>query len=120
MIARAALGRPWLFRQCQAALAGSPIAPDPSLAEERALLMHHYRLVVERFGEEKGTILMRKFACCYAQGRPGAREFRTYVSRVATPAEFCQVVDDYFPRAADGHPISPPTAAKIKVSVLGS
>ncbi|HUY33688.1 MAG TPA: tRNA-dihydrouridine synthase [Pirellulales bacterium] len=99
MIARAALGKPWLFRQCQAALAGQPVPPDLSLGEERALLVDHYRLVVERFGGEKGTILMRKFACCYAQGRPGAREFRTHASRVATPAEFHEVVDRHFPRA---------------------
>ena len=31
---------------------------------------------------------MRKYACCYAQGRSGAREFRTQVSHVSTPAEF--------------------------------
>lgn len=98
MIARAALAKPWLFRQAQAALAGEPIPPDLSLAEERELLLHHYRLVVERFGTTKGTILMRKFACCYAQGRPGAREFRTQVSHVASPAAFHRAVEQYFPR----------------------
>ena len=45
-----------------------------------------------------GTVLMRKYACCYAQGRPGAREFRTRASRVSTPAEFHEVVERYFPR----------------------
>jgi tRNA-dihydrouridine synthase B len=98
MIARAALSRPWLFRQVQAALSGEPIPPDPTLEEERHLLLHHYHLVCERFGPEKGSILMRKYACCYAQGRPGAREFRTRVSHVSTPAEFGTVVDRYFPR----------------------
>lgn len=98
MIARAALNKPWLFRQVQAALRGDPVPPDPTLAEERQLLLHHYRLVVERFGLQKGTILMRKYACCYAQGRPGAREFRTRASKVNTPAEFNEVVERYFPR----------------------
>lgn len=98
MIARASLAKPWLFRQAQAALAGEPVPPDPTLSEERELLRHHYELVVARFGENKGTILMRKFACCYAQGRPGAREFRTHVARVDTPAEFHHVVETYFPR----------------------
>ena len=77
MIARAALNRPWLFNQVRAALAGQPIPPEPTLAEERALLLHHHTLVCRRFGEAKGTVLMRKYACCYAQGRFGAREFRT-------------------------------------------
>src|SRR5215470_3189512 len=37
MIARAALGKPWLFSQCAAALRGDPIPPDPTLEEERQL-----------------------------------------------------------------------------------
>jgi tRNA-dihydrouridine synthase B len=98
MIARAALNRPWLFRQVQAALAGEPIPPDPTLDDERRLLLHHYELVCRRFGEQKGSILMRKFACCYAQGRPGAREFRTRASHVSTPGEFRDTVARYFPR----------------------
>ena len=99
MIARAALSKPWLFRQAQAALRGEPVPPDPTLEEERALLVHHYALVCERFGSERGTILMRRFACCYAQGRPGAREFRTRVSQMATPEDFAAIVDKYFPQA---------------------
>ncbi len=98
MIARACLNKPWLFAQCQAALRGDPIPPDPTLAEERELMLRHYGLVCRRFGPEKGTVLMRKYACCYAQGRPGAREFRKRVARVATPQEFREVVAKAFPR----------------------
>ena len=98
MIARACLGRPWLFAQAQAALRGEPIPPDPTMAEQRACMLHHYDLVVQRFGEKKGTVLMRKYACTYAQGRRGARDFRRYVAHVATRSEFFDVVEQYFPR----------------------
>ncbi len=98
MIARAALGKPWLYAQVRAALRGERVPPDPTPEEQRDLLLHHYRLVCHRFGEEKGTVLMRKYACCYAQGRPGARHFRTHVACVQTPDEFHHVVDEYFPR----------------------
>jgi len=98
MIARASLGKPWLFQQCQAALRGEAIPRDPTLAEERELLERHYELVCERFGPERGTVLMRKFACCYAQGRPGARDFRARVSRVDTPGEFMACLQETFPR----------------------
>jgi tRNA-dihydrouridine synthase B len=98
MIARAALSQPWLFQQVKAALAGEPIPPRPTLAEERELMLHHYDLVCQRFGEAKGSVLMRKYACCYAQGRAGAREFRTRVSKVSMPADFREVVERYFPR----------------------
>jgi tRNA-dihydrouridine synthase B len=97
MIARASLGKPWLFRQAAAALRGEPIPPDPTAAEQRQCMLHHYQLVVERFGEAKGTLLMRKFACNYAVGRPGARMFRTHVVNASTREEFLEIVDKYFP-----------------------
>jgi len=103
MIGRAALSRPWLFRQAQSALAGGPVPPEPTPVEQRELLVEHYRLIVERFGPERGTVLMRRYACCYAQGLRGARRFRAEVSRVAGPAEFYSAVDRYFP-ASGGMP----------------
>ncbi len=99
MIARASLGRPWLFAQATAALRGQPIPPDPSLEEQRDCMLRHYAMVLERFGEEKGTLLMRKYACSYAQSKPGARYFRTYIDKVTTPAEFHAVVEEHFPRS---------------------
>jgi tRNA-dihydrouridine synthase B len=98
MIARAALGKPWLFSQAAAALRGIDPRADPSLQEQRQLLLHNDRLVCRRFGPVKGTILMRKYACCYAQGCRGARQFRKQVATVGTPAEFQAVVERYFPR----------------------
>lgn len=98
MIARAALGRPWLFAQAAAALRGEPVPADPTLEEQKQCMLRHYDLVVERFGVQKGTHLMRKFACCYAQGKSGARAFRTQVAHVESPAEFHRVVEECFPR----------------------
>ena len=60
-------------------------------------LLRHYDYVVRRFGVEHGTMLMRKYACCYAQGRPGAREFRSQASQMETPEDFRRVVRDFFP-----------------------
>lgn len=97
MIARASLGRPWLFAHAAAALRGEAIPPEPTLEEQRQCMLRHYKLVVERFGEEKGTVLMRKYACCYAQGKRGARHFRSNVATVTTGQQFQQVVEDYFP-----------------------
>lgn len=97
MIARASLGRPWLFSQASAALRGEPIPAEPTLQEQRDCMLRHYQLVVNRFGEEKGTVLMRKFSCCYAAGLYGARKFRTHVARVSTKAEFYAVVEQWFP-----------------------
>ena len=102
MIARECLAKPWIFAQIAALLRGEPKPPDPSPAEQRELVLHHYDLVCRRFGVERGTLLMRKFACAYAQGIPGAREFRGHVSRVTSQAEFLDVMARFFPAAPAG------------------
>ena len=104
MIAREALSKPWIFAQAAAILRGDPPMPDPTLDEQRELVFHHYDLVCHRFGVERGTLLMRKFACTYAQGLPGAREFRGKVSRVVTREEFLEVMRTTFPRDAAAVP----------------
>jgi tRNA-dihydrouridine synthase B len=101
MIARASLAKPWLFRQAAAALRGEPIPAEPTLEDEKLLLLHHFDLICQRFGDAKGALLMRKYACCYAQGRSGAREFRSRVVKVSTPAEFRLVVNAHFPRETE-------------------
>jgi tRNA-dihydrouridine synthase B len=97
MIGRAGLSKPWLFRQVQAVLADGPIPPDPIYEEQRQIVLDHYQLVLEQFGPEKGTVLMRSLACRYAKNRPGVRAFRNHVARVQTPAEFYDAVEKYFP-----------------------
>ena len=118
MIARAALGRPWLFRQAQAALRGEPIPPDPSLEEQRQLLLHHFDLICRRFGTEKGCVLMRKYACCYAQGRRGARTFRSQVAVIETAEEFFRVVEESFPRDSETQSASETSPVSISSGPL--
>jgi tRNA-dihydrouridine synthase B len=98
MIARASLSRPWLFRQIQAALRGEPVPPDPTIDEQIRMMLHHYELVYERFGERNGTLLMKKYACNYSSGKPGASRFRACISNVTTREEFLEVVEHCFPR----------------------
>ncbi|MGI9457152.1 MAG: tRNA dihydrouridine synthase DusB, partial [Aeoliella sp.] len=80
------------------AVRGETIPCDPTLEEERRLLLHHFELVCERFGPEKGAVLMRKYACCYAQGCRGAREFRKRVATIHTANEFYRIVAKSFPK----------------------
>jgi len=99
MIGRAGLEKPWLFRQIAELLAGKTMSPEPTLPEQRDLLLRHFDLVRRQVGTDKAVILMRKYAPCYAKGKRGARQFRTAVCSVKTEAEFRLVVAELFPTA---------------------
>ena len=97
MVARAALTRPWVFREITAALRGEPIPPPPTLGEQKAQLLQHHAAIVERAGDPLGTILMRKFACRYLLGVAGSNGFRDAISRAENAADFRTIVERYFP-----------------------
>jgi tRNA-dihydrouridine synthase len=101
MIGRAGLEKPWLFRQIAELLAndGDPecMSPDPTLTEQRDLLLRHFDMVRQQVGVGKATVLMRKYAPCYSKGKRGAKQFRTAVCAAKTEAEFRQIVRELFP-----------------------
>ncbi|NDC54578.1 MAG: tRNA dihydrouridine synthase DusB [Planctomycetia bacterium] len=117
MIARESLAKPWIFAQTAALLRGEPKPPEPTPEEQYELVLHHYDLVCRRFGVDRGTMLMRKFACSYAQGLPGAREFRGRVSRVLTQDEFLGVMRAHFPGRPGGSEFSQADLSKIAGAV---
>jgi tRNA-dihydrouridine synthase B len=69
MIGRAAQGRPWIFRELRAGLAGSASTP-PSLAEVRAIMLSHLEALYSFYGEAKGVRVARKHLGWYCRLHP--------------------------------------------------
>jgi tRNA-dihydrouridine synthase len=103
-IGRAACGDPWLFRNLIAELTGMPLY-QPSYDERRTLLLRHFDLITDLFGEQRGTRVMRKYTFFYCNGLPGVRRFRDRFCRMADRAEFVQVVDDFFANLRAGRQV---------------
>lgn len=87
MIGRAAMGRPWLFRQVAAALAGRSVAADPGWVERAGIVTEHLRALYAFYGEARGVRIARKHISWYLRGRPHAAAFRDRVNRFDTAAE---------------------------------
>jgi tRNA-dihydrouridine synthase B len=95
MIGRAAQGRPWIFREIGALLAGSS-APSPSHGEVRDIMLTHLRDLYEFYGAEAGVRIARKHIGWYCSGRPHAQAFRQDVMSVVAPEAQMARVRDYF------------------------
>jgi tRNA-dihydrouridine synthase B len=100
MIGRAAQGRPWIFKEISALLAGRAAAP-PALGEVRDIMLTHLRDLYEFYGHEPGVRIARKHIGWYCSGRPQAQAFRQSVM-LAASAE-CQLtqVRGYFDALED-------------------
>ena len=76
MVARAALGNPWFFKQANVLLNGSHRPPEPDAEERIAMCRRHMELLLKSRGEKIGTNLMRKHFGWYIKGFPGAATLR--------------------------------------------
>jgi tRNA-dihydrouridine synthase B len=100
-IGRSACGDPWLFRNLIADLTGGE-RYSPSYAERRLLLERHFQLIVQLFGEARGTRVMRKYTFFYCNGLPGVRRFRDRFMRIDSVAQFHELTEDFFSHLASG------------------
>jgi tRNA-dihydrouridine synthase B len=76
MVARGALGNPWVFRELAADLRGDPVPDPPTLEEKRRTIMHHMDLYIETFGEDQTARECRKHLLWYFRGTPGEKLLR--------------------------------------------
>lgn len=74
LIARGALGNPWIFAQIDDVLAGRP-AREITTEERVRMVRRHLDLHVEQYGE-RGIVTFRKHLSWYFKGQPGAKQFR--------------------------------------------
>ncbi|MCS6853193.1 MAG: tRNA dihydrouridine synthase DusB [Elioraea sp.] len=96
MIGRGAYGRPWFLRQVAHFLATGERLPDPTLAEQKAILLAHYRTMRDHHGEAYAVRLARKHVAWYSKGLPGSAEFRAAVNRAETAAETLALIDRFY------------------------
>ncbi|MCL2654783.1 MAG: tRNA dihydrouridine synthase DusB [Coriobacteriia bacterium] len=94
MVARGAIGHPWIFRQVAQLRAGSAQAPEPTIAERFALIRRHVCLTQECYADSRASRL-RKHLIAYAAGLPGATRFRARVNAADTFDAIATLLDDY-------------------------
>jgi tRNA-dihydrouridine synthase B len=85
MIGRAAQGRPWIFREVRAALAGAPAPAPPSDEELRDIILAHLRDLYVFYGVEAGVRIARKHLNWYFRGRPEAQAFLSKALQSTSP-----------------------------------
>lgn len=97
MVARGALGNPWIFREALNLMAQREPCP-PTLAERCALAIRHLEMFMALAGERIALVEMKKHLAWYAKGLPGAAQFRGEVNRLETKDELLKATKEFFLR----------------------
>ncbi len=92
---RGAFYNPWIFSHVGQFLETGEIPEEPAFEERIRVLRRHYELMVEVFGEERGSITFRKVAPWYAKRFGPVKPFNQAIVRISSKADFERVVEDY-------------------------
>ncbi|MEL4859874.1 tRNA dihydrouridine synthase DusB [Pseudoflavonifractor phocaeensis] len=93
MIGRGAFGNPWLFQQCAAALAGTPIPPRPPLAQRCDTAVRQIELAAEHKGEHIACLEARKHYAWYLKGVPYAGYYKEQLCKVETLEQVYRITE---------------------------
>lgn len=92
LIARGALGNPWIFKETEYFLKKGKTRPRPKMAEIKKTMLEHFYMCAEFYGERNGVLIFRKFFSWYTKGFGGVRHLREKVSFIKTKAEMAEVI----------------------------
>lgn len=84
MVARAALGNPWIFQILNEYFEKGNIIQPPSAEDKLKIMREHIELVCSYKGERMGMLQSRKQIAWYLKGFRGAAGFRNEAGRVTT------------------------------------
>ncbi len=109
VVGRGCLGRPWLFGDLAAALAGEPTPPLPDLADVASMMRRHAELLAQFMGEERGCREFRKHIAWYLKGFRAGGDLRNSLGLVSSLAALDELLarldpDEPFPVAELGTP----------------
>lgn len=91
LIARGALGNPWIFAQIDDVLNGRP-ARVVSMEARVAMIRRHLDLHMEQYGP-RAIVTFRKHLSWYLKGQPNAKQFRDALHTASTPEELNPLLD---------------------------
>ena len=93
MLGRGILGNLWLVRQTVTRLGTGEHLADLSWTEQIDLVRRHCDLVLEYYGGERGSRMLRKFIAWGLKGFRGAARLRSLVQSISSPTDVTRVLD---------------------------
>ena len=82
-VARGSLGNPWIFREISEYLKNGRVLPKPSTKELIRVMLLHFNMLRDFYGDKRGVKHFKKFFIWYTRGFEGAKPMRNEISRIS-------------------------------------
>ncbi len=92
MVARGALGNPWIFRDLARAYRNEEGLPAPDRQERISMMIRHLEMLCEYKGEDTGVKEFRKFVVWYTKGMKGCSHIRQEINHIDNKEQMKEVL----------------------------
>ncbi|MBM4103031.1 MAG: tRNA-dihydrouridine synthase [Planctomycetes bacterium] len=99
LIARGAIGNPWIFRECVALREGRQAEP-PSLAEQAEIMLEHFEMIQKTRPGRRGVSFFRKFSIGYIRRLPKRKKALLPFMTVKDPALLRELIAEWFQKSS--------------------
>jgi tRNA-dihydrouridine synthase B len=96
MLGRGTYGRPWFVAQAAHYLKTGEKLPDPTIDQQRDIVLGHYEDMLQLYGEVNGIRVARKHIGWYCSGLPHAAEYRQRVNRSTSSNEVKDFIREFY------------------------
>jgi len=94
MIGRAAVGRPWIFRDIRHYLSTGELLPEPTVREKADLALLHFRRSLEYKEGKRAIFEMRRHFSNYFKGLPNFKETRLRLLTCQDEEEIKSIIEE--------------------------
>ena len=96
IIARGAIGNPWIFSEARALLEGKPKPPAPDITEQGRVLLDHFKMVAEIRPAIKAIRFFRKFAVGYCKRHPQRKKVQMDIMAAKTYEQMIDAIKQWY------------------------
>lgn len=95
MIGRASLGNPWIIKECIEYVDNSKDINTPSNEEKVDMIIKHYNLLKQQFGEKSALLQIRTHALYYIKNIKNDKELKNNIMKCKNEEEFLKLLEEY-------------------------
>jgi len=93
LVARGAMGDPWIFQQAKALFDGEEVPKYPPIGERAEVALRQFEMAAEQKGERVACLEARKHYSWYLRGVPHAGYFKDKISKAATMDDLRKITE---------------------------
>jgi tRNA-dihydrouridine synthase len=96
LVARGAVGNPWIYKCLNAVLKGEPAPRPPSLSEQAEVILRHFEAICRLYEPAPAIRYFRKFLTQYCRLHPRRRQVRKTLMAASGKPQFLAAMEECY------------------------